>query len=316
MASREGMGFSEEQVIDLLAHVFASADPRVLIGIGDDAALVTGSAQQILTTDIAVERVHFRREWSSAYEIGKRIAAANIADVMSMNGKCDYLLIAATLTGEETLDWIRDLAQGIADQAKAAGAVVVGGDLARSQTLSIAITAVGHATKVIERSGAQVGDSIYLSSLTGWSAAGLEILHTEWSGNGEAASKALCEYRAPTLDLDIDFSHATSMSDVSDALLIQGAQMAKASGVKFIIDAAAISQSAEFSELSALAKELGSDVWSWILQGGEDHVLLATGRDLPGLRIGEVGEGSGIVALSDGAEIKMAPVAWSHFQRD
>lgn len=308
------MGFSEEQVIEVLAQVFASSDPRVILGIGDDAALVTGAARQILTTDIAVEGVHFRTDWSSAYEIGQRIAAANIADVLSMNGKCDYLLVAATLTGKESLDWIREFAQGIADQAKEAGAVVVGGDLARSATLSIAITAVGHGEKIVSRSGAQVGDAIYLSSLTGWSAAGLEILNRNLNLSGASAARALNEYRAPSLDLRTDFSEATSMADVSDALLIQGVQMAKASQVRFEIDGAAISLSNEFAELSQLADTAGADVWSWILQGGEDHVLLATGRNLPGLKIGEVVEGAGITAKDNGVEIKMAPVSWSHFQ--
>jgi len=307
------MEFSEEQVIELLAQIFGSNDPRVLIGIGDDAALVQGSAQQILTTDVAVEGTHFRSDWSSAYEIGKRIASANIADVLSMNGKCDYLLVAATLTGRESLDWIRDLAQGIADEAKSAGAVVVGGDLAKSPTLSIAITAVGHTEKVITRSGAAAGDSIYLSSLTGWSAAGLEILQKNLQLSGAHVATALNEYRAPTLDLHIDFAQATSMCDVSDALLIQGAQMAKASRLHFEIDGDAIAQSPEFAQLQELANQVGADIWSWILQGGEDHVLMATGRELPGICIGTVVEGSGISAHYAGQKIEMAPVSWSHF---
>ncbi|MTA21836.1 MAG: thiamine-phosphate kinase, partial [Actinobacteria bacterium] len=86
------MEFSEGEVIELLARVFATSDPRLLLGIGDDAAVATGSAQQILTTDIAVEGIHFKSTWSSPYEIGARIAKANIADVLSMNGRCDYLL--------------------------------------------------------------------------------------------------------------------------------------------------------------------------------------------------------------------------------
>jgi thiamine-monophosphate kinase len=309
------MEFSEEQVIELLAQIFGSNDPRVLIGIGDDAALVQGSAQQILTTDVAVEGTHFRSDWSSAYEIGKRIASANIADVLSMNGKCDYLLVAATLTGRESLDWIRDLAQGIADEAKSVGAVVVGGDLAKASTLSIAITAVGHTSQVITRGGAVAGDSIYLSSLTGWSAAGLEILQKNLQLSGAHVATALNEYRAPTLDLHIDFSKATSMSDVSDALFIQGAQMAKASGRRFEIEGDAIAQSPEFAQLQELANQVGSDIWSWILQGGEDHVLMATGRDLPGIRIGTVTEGAGMSASYLGAKIEMAPVAWSHFNK-
>jgi thiamine-monophosphate kinase len=306
--------WNEEQVIELLAQIFGSEDPRVIIGIGDDAALVQGSHQQILTTDLAVEGIHFRSDWSSPYEIGERIAAANIADVMSMNGKCDFLLVAASLTGNESLDWIRDLAQGIADEAKSAGALIVGGDLAKSPTLSIAITAVGHTDNVITRGGAKVGDSIYLSSLTGWSAAGLEILQKNLQVSGAQVAAALNEYRAPTLDLNIDFSTATSMCDVSDALLIQGAQMAKASGVHFEIDGGAISQSPEFAELAELAALMQSDIWSWILQGGEDHALMATGRDLPGIRIGTVLEGTGISASYMGEKIEMAPVAWSHFR--
>jgi thiamine-monophosphate kinase len=307
------MGFSEEQVIEVLAEVFSTSDPRVLVGIGDDAALVQGSAQQILTTDIAVEGVHFRSDWSSAYEIGRRIAAANVADVLSMNGKCDYLLVAATLTGHESLDWIRDLAQGIQDQASEAGAIVVGGDLARSKTLSIAITAVGHAENPVLRSGAVAGDSIFLSSLTGWSAAGLAILSRGLSTSGASAATALNEYRAPTLDVSSNYSAATSMADISDALLIQGAQMAKASRVKFEIRIEELESAPEFSELAGLADEIGGSVLDWILQGGEDHALLATGRELPGIKIGTVVDGEGVAVLKNGEEIKMAPVAWSHF---
>lgn len=309
------MGFSEEQVIQLLAEVFHSDDPRILVGIGDDAALVQGRSRQILTTDIAVEGVHFRRQWSSGYEIGKRIAAANIADVLSMNGKTDYLLVAATLTGDESLEWIGELARGIADQARAVGAMVVGGDLSRSATLSIAITAVGSTEKVVTRGGASVGESIYISSLTGWSAAGLSLLSSGKLLDTPAARYALQEFRAPTLDLSLDFSKASSMADVSDAIMVQGEQMAKASSVKFEIDGELIAQAEEFQELIELADEVGVDPWSWILQGGEDHVLLATGHDLPGLRVGIVAAGSGITATFAGGEIKMAPVAWSHFDK-
>ncbi|MFM6841151.1 MAG: thiamine-phosphate kinase [Candidatus Planktophila sp.] len=303
------MSFSEEQVIEVLAQVFSTQDPRVILGIGDDAALVNGAAQQILTTDIAVEGVHFRADWSTAFEIGQRIAIANIADVLAMNGRCDYLLVAATLTGNESLDWIKSLAEGIQAEASRAGAVVVGGDLARSQTLSIAITAVGHAEKPILRSGAVPGDSIFLSSLTGWSAAGLAMLQSK----KEFSDKAITRYKVPAINFNIDFSRATSMSDVSDAVLVQGAQMAKASGVGFSLHLTSFESAEGFDELLDLAEKMGAEVLDWILQGGEDHVLLATGRDLPGINIGHVHEGSGISLIHNMREIKMAPVSWSHF---
>jgi thiamine-monophosphate kinase len=313
MGIYEGMGISEGEVIELLARVFATSDPRLLLGIGDDAAVVTGSSQQILTTDIAVDGVHFKSSWSSPYEIGARIAKANIADVLSMNGRCDYLLVAASLTGEESLDWIGQLAQGIADVAKEFGAIVVGGDLTKSPALQLAITAIGHTDNPITRSGAQIGDGIYLSSLTGWSAAGLELLSKGLSIDSDAAVEALAQYRNPTIDSMIDFSKAHAMADVSDSLLIQGEQIAKASEVALEIEILQIEKADEFVALNRLATETSSDIWQWILAGGEDHVLLATGQNLPGLRIGQVVTGSGISIKDPMSKIKVAPVSWSHF---
>lgn len=307
------MGFSESEVIELLSRIFSASDERLLLGIGDDAAIVKGRPQQILTTDIAVEGVHFKSAWSSPYEIGARVAKANIADILSMNGSCDYLLVAASLTGNESLEWIAQLAQGIADVAKDYGAIVVGGDLTRSPTLQITITAVGFTDRPITRSGAKVGDSIYLSSLTGWSAAGLHLLSQQLSFAAGAADEALSQYRNPTLDGGVDFSQAHAMADISDSLLVQGAQIASASGVAFLIELELFENSAEFAALKELANLCEVDIWQWVLAGGEDHVLLATGDNLPGLRIGSVIAGEGVSLQEGGGTIKMAPVSWSHF---
>ena len=303
------MGFQERDVISVLQKIFATADSRLLVGIGDDAAVVATSAQSIITSDMAVEDVHFKLEWSSAFEIGRKITAANVADILSMGGRCDYLTASVALTGEETLQWIENLARGMKHEADLAGALIVGGDIARGSKIVISMTAVGNSKSPILRSGAQVGDGIYLSSLTGWSAAGLELLTREISINSEIAEKALSEFSAPTLDYDSDFSQATAMADVSDSILIQAEQIAAASGVQLVLDQSLIAVAPEFGELSQLASELKVDVLHWILAGGEDHVLLATGVNLPGVRIGSVAQGSGVT----GVEIKMTPVSWSHF---
>jgi thiamine-monophosphate kinase len=303
------MGFSEADVISTLKKVFATVDPRILVGIGDDAAVVKGDAQQVITTDMAIADVHFKTEWSSAFDIGRKIAAANIADVLSMGATCDYLVAAVSLTGTEELAWIENLARGMKDEADRAGAAIVGGDIARSTVITIAMTAVGHTAQPILRSGARVGDGIFVSSLPGWSAAGLELLTKEISINLAVADKALSEFSAPSLDYQVDYLKSTSMADISDSLLIQAQQVAEASGVCFNLDTELIARCAEFKELNDLAQEIDSDIWGWILAGGEDHVLLATGKDLPGIRIGKVVEGSGI----SGVEIKKAPVSWSHF---
>jgi thiamine-monophosphate kinase len=303
------MGLSERDVIHALQKIFASSDSRVRVGIGDDAAVVTTQSQSIITSDMAVEDVHFKLEWSSAFDIGRKITAANVADILSMGAHCDYLTASVALTGNETMQWIENLARGMKHEADAAGALIVGGDIARGPKVVISMTAVGSAQSPILRSGAKAGDGLYLSSLTGWSAAGLELLTREVSINSAIAERALSEFSAPTLDYSSDFSGATAMADVSDSVLIQAEQIAEASGVQLVLDQVLIVQASEFKDISTLADELKVDVFQWILGGGEDHVLLATGQSLPGIRIGSVVAGSGIA----GVDMKKAPVSWSHF---
>ena len=302
--------YTEAQVIAALKEIFATSDPRISIGIGDDAAVVTGSANQILTTDMAVEGVHFRTEWSSAFEIGRKATAANTADVLAMSAKPDYLLVAVALTGSENMEWITELARGIKFEADLAGASVVGGDISRAEQLVISMTAIGSTNKAITRSGAKPGDGIYLSSLTGWSAAGLAILSTGSAEVSEHAMKALREFKSPTVDYGFETKSATALCDVSDALVIQAAQMAMSSKVCFNFDLAKIQACPEYQELEMVAQKLAVNIWSWIFAGGEDHVLLSTGRDLPGILIGEVTEGTGLKNVPAGVEVN----AWQHFK--
>jgi len=303
------MGFSESDVISVLKEVFTTTDPRLLVGIGDDAAVVQGAERQVITTDVAVAGVHFRTDWSSPFDIGRKITAANVADVLAMGATCDYLVAAVTLTGTEDLTWIEQLARGMKAEADRARALIVGGDIARSSVITIAMTAVGRCDAPILRSGARAGDDIFISSLTGWSAAGLALLSKEKPTVGPIATKAISEFSAPTLDYELNFSAATALCDISDSLLIQAQQLATASGVCLHFETELIQSSAEFAELQKLAIDSGCDVWDWVLGGGEDHVFLATGKDLPGVRIGRVMSGSGI----SGIEMKKAPVSWSHF---
>ena len=305
------MGFQESDVISALQKIFATSDPRVMVGIGDDAAVLKTSTQSLVTSDMAVEDVHFKLEWSSAFDIGRKITAANVADILSMGGRCDFLTASVALTGKETLQWIENLARGMKHEADLAGAHIVGGDVARGPKIVISMTAIGTAQSPILRSGAKVGDGLYLSSMTGWSAAGFELLTREVSINSAIAEKALSEFSAPTLDYRCDFSSATAMADVSDSILIQAEQIAVASGVQLALDQSLISQASEFKDLSSLADELKIDVFQWIFAGGEDHSLLATGVNLPGIRIGTVESGSGV----SGVKSEVAPVSWSHFDQ-
>ena len=305
------MNFDEAGVISALARIFGLTHRGVEVGIGDDAAVVATTDQTVITTDMAVEGTHFSTKWSSAFDIGRKITAANLADVYAMGGTPKYLVAAVTLTGQESMEWIEELAEGIAHEARSCGAFVVGGDLAKGPCIVISMTAIGEVDTPITRSGAQVGDSIYISTLPGWSAAGLLIIEKDL--DDDLAVHAVSEYSAPTLDYAsaIQFSNkkAHSMCDVSDALIIQAEQLAHASGVALKFDQELLAQHPEFVTLKELADSQDVDVWQWIFAGGEDHVFLATGNDLDGFCVGEVIAGSGVL----GAEMKKAPDTWRHF---
>jgi len=307
------MNFNEEQVISEISSIFShsnKSNPAVIVGIGDDAAVVTTDHHSVITTDLAIEGVHFKREWSSAYEIGSKITVANLADVYAMGADPRYLVIALTLTGNEELSWIKELAQGIADTAAKSDSVVVGGDLSRAEQVMISMTAVGTSRLHITRSGAQLGDSVYVSALPGFSRAGFEIL-TKNLPHSPAFARALSQFKSPELDpaLMRTFKSAHALCDVSDSLLVQAEQISKASSVAIEIDTKKIEKSDGFAALAAVAQTLDCDVWDLVLGGGEDHVLLATGVNLPGICIGRVIEGSGVKVL----EMKKAPESWRHF---
>jgi len=309
MANNSG-AFTEAQVISRLREIFATSNPLVEVGIGDDAAVVAGTnKRQVMTTDMAVEGVHFRTDWSTAFEIGRKVTAANTADILAMGATPDYLLVAVALTSSVDFKWVEELAKGIKFEANLAGLQVIGGDLSRSEAIVISMSAIGHSDSPVTRNGAKVGDGIYLSSLTGWSAAGLAILESKLTSATDAHAAALREYKNPTIDYKFDANGATSMCDVSDALLEQARQMAEASGVQFTFDEKLIAAMPEFGELNSVADDLDQNVWQFIFAGGEDHVLLATGNNLPGARVGEVQAGFGLSGVPTGVKNKI----WKHF---
>ena len=305
------MAFTESEVIALLAQVFASSNPRVEVGIGDDAAVIQTTSRTVLTTDMAVEGVHFRREWSSAFEIGRKVTAANLADIYCMGATPTFLVVAVSLSGSEDLSWIKELAEGIVFEANLVGATVVGGDLAKGDSVTIAITALGDVDKPILRSGAEMGDQIYLSNLPGWSRAGLEILSKGLPTQSELAQRAVAAFKAPTLNYEYanNLKGVNAMSDLSDSLMTQAAQMATASGVKFGIDFELFSSAPDFLDLKKLTEEFDLCIHDLILGGGEDHVFIATGNNLPGIMVGEVMAGTGLKLRGN----EKAPDTWRHF---
>ena len=306
---------SEAGLIARLRDLFhTSFQTQVQVGIGDDAAVIKSSSNKLVATvDMAVEDIHFNKKWSSPFQIGAKLTTANLADIFAMGAIPKYLLVAAGISELNNSETVTELAKGIRSVADKFEVTVIGGDLSKSEKMTLSITALGELSgQPILRSGARVGDLIYLSSLTGLSAAGLAILNRELDRPRYVVEAHLNpKLVAPDKLIKV----ATSMCDVSDGLATDAAHLSYASNVNFNLSKDLISQAADFKDLAELAEELNEDVFDWILTGGEDHFFLATvGKENEsnelGIQIGSVGKGEGKLLL-DGVEIKKT--GYQHF---
>jgi thiamine-monophosphate kinase len=288
-------------LIDRVVERLGTSD-AVLIGPGDDAAVVTApDARVVATTDVLVEGVHFRRDWSSAYDVGRKAAAANLADVAAMGATGTALLVGLAAPGDLPVSWATGLADGLRDEAAAVGAVVVGGDTVRCDRVVVSVTALGDLAGAapVTRAGAQPGDVVVVAGRLGWSAAGLALLEC-----GTCDGPLVEAHRRPAppyaLGPALARAGATAMCDVSDGLVADLGHIARASGVLIGLHSGRLADDAVTLEQ--------------VLTGGEDHALVATlppGTALPdGCRtIGRVSAG-GPEVLVDGEPV---PGGWRHF---
>ena len=306
---------SEAGLVERLRELFQTSFAQgVEVGIGDDAAVISASNNKLVATlDIAIEDVHFKSLWSSPFQIGAKLTTANLADLFSMGATPKYLLVGAAISEVNNSEVIAELAQGIRSVADKFEVSVIGGDLSKSEKMSLSITALGEMAKdPITRGGASAGDLIYLSALPGLSAAGLAILE-----RGLDRPKYVVQaHLNPKLVAPIKLMKvATAMSDISDGLVSDARNIARASKVDLNFDTSALEASPDFKDLGELATELGVDVYDWIFSGGEDHFFIATvpekyaDKNL-GIEVGKVVAGSGLITI-DGVQTQRA--GYQHF---
>ncbi|MGP3536438.1 thiamine-phosphate kinase [Microbacterium sp. RD1] len=269
-----------------------------VVGPGDDAAVLAApDGRVVATTDTLVHGPDFRLAWSSPFELGWKAAAVNLSDVAAMGARPTALLVALALPEDTLLTFVDGFADGLvaACAELAPDCAVEGGDLTVSETLTIAVTALGSlgGRSPVLRSGARPGDEVRVVGELGVAGRGLAVLFDRFTDAAgapvpvtPAARAALPETDAHALarqlaphppvwaGTQIADAGATALMDVSDGLALDATRLAEASGVT--IDLA-----------SAL---LGPDP-ATALSGGEDHALLftvPTGSTDVGRRIGAV----------------------------
>ncbi len=305
--------------VELLKSRLAPAS-QVLLGLGDDAAIVRLDNNQVVaSTDMLVEGMHFKTEWSSARDIGHRAAAANLADLIATGANPTALLIGLAIPANTKVNWLLELVDGICEEAALVNAAVVGGDTTKSEKLIISITALGNindsglSQAPLKRSGAQPGNLVIMSGRLGWAEAGLNALR-----KGFKSPKVVCDaHRRPKINyfagmIAKDF--VSSMIDVSDGLIQDLGHIAKASEVHIDLKTTSLIPEQEILEVAAA---LNVDPMIWVMTGGDDHAFVATlprSRQIPdGFKvIGEVFEGKPEVTI-DGKHF-LGPKGHDHFK--
>lgn len=285
------------------------ANDYVLIGPGDDAAhIATADGTYVTATDILVEGRHFRRDWSSAADIGRKAVAANLSDINAMGGVATALVVAFAAPGDLPVAWVSDLIGGMVEECAKVGAHIVGGDMSAADQIIISITALGDAERPVKRSGAQVGDQVAYAGTLGLASAGYGAL----SRGFRSPKLAVDEHRSPhppyAAGPAAAAAGATAMIDVSDGLLADLGHIARASKVAIDVD------SSRFDVLDAVQTVAGAlggvDPLRFVLTGGDDYALVATfpaDTTLPEgwTRIGEVRAGEGVTV--DGTPFEGGP---------
>jgi thiamine-monophosphate kinase len=264
-----------------------------------------------------VEGRHFRRDWTSAEDVGHRAAAQNLSDINAMGGRATSLTIGLAAPADLPAAWALGLARGFADECASVGASVVGGDLTRADQVVIAVTVIGSCTTApVLRSGAEPGDVLALFGRQGWAAGGLAVL-----GRGFRSPRVLVEaYRRPEPPYDAGRlaaeAGATAMIDVSDGLLADAGHLAEGSAVSIDVRSGAF----EIPEpLQAVGAALGADPMQFVLGGGDDLALLATYPDEASVPDGWQVIGTVSAPGEDGPGVSVdgaaydGPTGWTHF---
>jgi thiamine-monophosphate kinase len=296
----------------------ARASSHVVLGIGDDAALLAASERaQAISVDAQVEHVHFERDLLSGTDLGYRALASALSDLAAMGAVPRAALVAMIVPPELSETELYAIADGFAEAQHAFGCQVAGGNLARGRELSITTTVIGDAARrPLTRGGARPGDALFVTGELGASALGLHALR---GGRTELAPACVTRWRRLHARIREGVAIAElagSAIDVSDGLLQDLSHLARASGVGFEIE---LAQLPFHVEMARACGELALDPQRLALSGGEDYELLFTvpkGVVPPhGTCIGEATAASGLRGRGRGGErIDLPPAGgYDHF---
>ena len=274
----------EFQLIDRIRNLFDTEMPSGVLGIGDDCAIVPREVvdrEILITSDLLVEGTHFRLETTSAEDLGYKTLAVNVSDVSAMGGRPQFAFLSLVLPPSLEWTWVESFLKGFRAMGMESGVCLLGGDTTRGQNFVVNVTLIGSGPRRLmkRRSEAQPGDIVAVTGPLGDSAGGLSLLSSGNSGGWSTSEEFLVQrHLRPRPHLQEGLwlgrqSEIHAMMDVSDGIGSDLMRLSDQSGVGFEIELECLPSSAE---LTALAEAKGWDINDFMINGGEDYVLLVT----------------------------------------
>ncbi len=302
-----------------------SADPDVVLGVGDDAAVIAVDGLAAVTVDTLVAGVHFP-DATPAHLLGYRLLAVNLSDLAAMAARPRWATLALTLpAADET--WLAEFSAGLFELADRYGVSLVGGNLTRGPlTATLQLIGTVERDRILTRSGGNIGDDVYVTGTLGDSSAGIALIMERTDApHGSAAASLKERFYRPTPRVGAGLALgglASAAVDVSDGLLADLGHICEASGCGAVLDVEHVPQSAELLSLfppqEALAHALG---------GGDDYELCFTAPpsqaeaieaalEASGTlvrRVGQLVSGDAVTCRRDGEPYMPAVRGYRHF---
>ena len=310
---------------DLIRQILAArsaAGPHVVVDAGDDCAVVEGGRLAI-STDLAVEGVHFERAWLDPEEIGYRAAAAALSDLAAMAASPVALLVSVGAPSHVAAE-VPAVMRGVHALAAEFGATVVGGDLSRAPVLLLDVTVLGAVETPVRRTGAQPGDGVWVTGALGGAAAAVAA----WKRGEEPRADARAAFARPRPRIaealwlaERAVPHA--MLDLSDGIAGDARHLAAAGGVAIALH----SRSLPLHDAASAAGE--TEATQLALAGGEDYELCFSADDeavsrvradfeaafgVALTRVGAVSTGKGVTIESGDDESPLDVQGYRHFE--
>ncbi len=318
----------ELALVEAIGRRFKKKVPGLVLGIGDDAAVVRPrGGNLLLTTDMMVEGVHFDRAWITPFQLGFKLVSVNVSDIYAMGGKPDYLLLDFAAPGDFDMRHFEDFSRGLQEASRIYRIGLVGGDVSSADRLILSATVMGSAERFITRGGARPGDRIYVTGCLGDAACGLQILKKirkqvivergkkTYFGPGWATVGPLIRKQVMPLARKPGrfLKRATAMMDISVGLFIDLSRLCKESRTGAKIFAKKIPLSNELREASAF---LGMSAVDLATGGGEDYELLFTApctEEVEAICIGEITTNGLRIVDDKGITKKISIRGYQHF---